>query len=204
MTERLSLSELARWQQSAAGFSPRPAAPTMAAGQPVHFSPDRPAAAPAGSPFPDPEADPLRAAWADGHRAGLAEGDATDMGEMAARVAGEIERIGRAADDGLAERLILTVVALARQLLADAPFDEGALARRVELALARLGDTPPLTCRCHPDAEAAARALLPDGVAIHVDPALAPNALTLDTATGGLADGPEEWAEALRAALAEC
>lgn len=203
MPDRLSLSDLGRLQESGDGFSPGRATSAPEPVRPVHFAPGRPAPVAAASPFPDPDADPLRAAWAEGHAAGRTQGADADTRRCAADLAARLDRLGRA-DEGLAERLRATVVALARQLLAEAPLDEAALDRRIARALACLGATPPILCRCHPDAARAVRALLPDTVAVVVDAGLAPNEVALSTETGGLRDGPEEWGADLARALAEC
>lgn len=204
MPDRLSLLDFGRLQESVDGFSPRRTSAPPDTVRPVHFAPGQPAPAATGSLFPDPDADPLRAAWAEGHAAGLAHGVDVDARRCAASLAVQLDRLGQVKEEGLAERLRSTVVTLARQLLAEAPFDEASLKRRIARALACLGEAAPVRCRCHPDAERAARALLPGTVTIVVDAGLAANELALSTATGGLTDGPEEWAAALARALAEC
>ena len=200
MSDRLSLSDLARLQELGDGFAPHvPHSPA----RPIHFSPEGGGAGSSDRLFPDPDGDPLRDAWADGHAAGLAQGADVAVTRCAADLAEQLRALAVGREEGLAERLHVTVVALARQLLAEAPFDEAALERRIARALALLGDTPPLRCRCHPDAVATARSLLP-GVMVEPDPSLAPNEVRLATEAGGLADGPEEWAAALTDALARC
>ena len=207
MSDRLSLSDLGRLPAAGAGFRARPleaTAPTPRGASdaaPVHFAPGRPAGAAPTAGIPDPQDDPLRAAWSDGFAAGRA---VTPDQDVLHALSTQFARLGARVDAALADRLRETVLALCRQLLSDAAFDPAELERRVAVALDRLGEVAAVACRCHPDAAETARALLPDGVRIAADAALAPNAFVLDTAHGGVSDGPEEWGRALAAALAEC
>lgn len=211
MSERLSLSDLAEIQTSGGAFSERAVrssgtpGPTHH-GAPVHFAPAHPGERMGNeaSVFPDPDGDPLRAAWSEGYQAGLAEPGSHHMPFQTEAIAEQIAGLREGIDARLAHQLQVAVVALARQLLTDAPFDESSLQRRIGVALEMLGPAPGLTCRCHPDALDSARSMLPADVAVRADLALAPNGFELDHDTGGVAEGPEEWARALSQALARC
>lgn len=202
MSDRLSLSDLAQIQSGGHGFAQRSARPVPVAVEPVHFTPAHDRAGGEAAAFPDPDGDPLRAAWAEGFEAGRAESAGGVLCPDA--IAEQIAGLGREVDAQTAERLERAVVALARQLLTDAPFDQASLRRRMAAALAMLSPAVPLTGRCHPDAVKDARALLPAEVDVRADPSLAPNAFVLQSLDGGVADGPDEWGRALALALARC
>lgn len=155
--------------------------------------------------------DPIGAAWADGHAAGLAEARtaAQEQAQQDAAARHKIELALARLDSDLAEqlriRLLTTVEALCEAAIAPLALDHAALATRVERAaamLARADDTRLL--RLHPADLALLEGRLPDDLAVAADAALERGALRMETASGGVEDGPAQWRRALAEALGPC
>lgn len=166
---------------------------------------DRPAAPEHDAP------DPLAMAYAEGHAAGLAEARAEAEAEAIAADAAR-ERLSFSfarLDAELAEQLRLklhqTVIALSEATLQPLALDAGALARRVERAVAmfvRADDERVI--RLHPDDAALVAATLPPDWQFIPDPTLERGALRIETASGGVEDGPAQWHAAITEALRLC
>ncbi|MFM5954952.1 MAG: FliH/SctL family protein [Novosphingobium sp.] len=165
----------------------------------------------AAPPEPATPDDPLARAWDDGHAAGFAEAQA------AAAAAAEAERAARgrielalARLDGeqaelLRQKLLLTVQALCEASLAPLALDREALAARIGRAaamLARAEDDKLL--RIHPDDLKLVASDLPEGLEVQEDPTLERGALRIETASGGVEDGPAHWRRAITKALGQC
>lgn len=200
-------------------FTPMPFA---ALGEPAGFRSDLrfvaapEAAAPAPPPEPDPEplaepVDPLALAHAEGFAQGLAqarvEAEARAREEAAAHeaLALSFARIDRALEEELRLRLRDTVAALCESALAPLALDEATLARRVDRAvsmLARADDDRVI--RLHPDDLALVAHGLRDEWHVQPDPALERGAIRVETANGGVEDGPAQWRRAIAEALHQC
>lgn len=162
-------------------------------------------------PLPD-EPDDLHArGWDAGYAAGCAEtqraADAAATEQAAAR--GRIEltlaRLDAQQQELLRQRLFAAIEVLCEASLAPLQLDRGALAARIERAagmLARADDERVL--RLNPADIALVGDLLPDGLELRADPALERGALRLETANGGVEDGPAHWRRAITEALSQC
>ena len=176
------------------------------------FAPDPRFMAALATPLLPPATfDPLAAAWDEGHAAGWAAGqaDAAAAEELAASARETIElallRLDRDLAEQLRQKLSATVQALCEASLAPLALDPAALAARVERAaamLARADDERVL--RLHPDDLALIADRLPEDLALLADAALERGSLRLETANGGVEDGPAHWARAITAAVAQC
>ena len=156
-------------------------------------------------------ADPLAAAWAEGYAEGtaFAEDQALALAEQRAAALGRIElafaRLDTAQEETLRQRLHETVTALCEAAIVPLALDPGALASRVARAaamLARADDARVL--RLHPDDLALVASRLPEGLAVEPDPALERGSLRMETASGGIEDGPDQWRRAIAEALSQC
>lgn len=155
--------------------------------------------------------DPLALAWAEGHAAGVAEtrssADANAQAEAQARNALSLSFARLDADlaERLRQKLHETVVALCEETLRPLAVDRPALARRVETAVAMFARADDeRVIRLNPaDLELMAD-YLPKDWNFQADPALVPGALRVETASGGVEDGPEQWREAIIEALRLC
>lgn len=163
-------------------------------------------------PPPVPLADdPLAAAYAEGLAAGQAaaraEAEAAALADAAARTRIELAlgRLNGEWREQLHQRLLATVTALCEATLAPLALDQAALVRRVEVAaamLTRADDDRVL--RLHPDDLALIAKNLPQDFEIIPDPSLERGALRIETAAGGVEDGPAHWHRAIAEALARC
>lgn len=152
--------------------------------------------------------DHVDGAYADGYAKGFAEGSAEADARAAADAAarGRIElSLGRLAD---AEQLMLetrlreTVLALCEQTLAPLAIDPEALTGRIGKALALMRRTADeRLLRLHPaDADLLA-GRLPEELRIELDPTLERGELRVESADGGVEDGPGQWRRTLAEAL---
>lgn len=161
---------------------------------------------------PPPDfADPVAAAWQKGYDEALAsarldaeraagERDAT-VRQLELRL-GTIEAETEAA---LAEKLRLTVLALCARAIAPLAVDEKALLRRISQALELLRRTSDdCTLVLHPDDLALLRLKLPEAVRTLPDPSLERGGLRLETASGGIEDGPAQWRRLIEEAFDRC
>ena len=202
-----------------AGFDDVANGPRHAAGQQAptgSFTPDprfassepapRPRApfADAGEPAPDPLDVAHARGFVEGHAAGRAEAgaEAARMGDAAARLTLAFTRLDAGMAEQLRQRLVETVAALCEATLAPLALDRTLLASRVSRAVGmftRADDERVI--RLNPDDLEALRAALPADWTFLPDPALAPGALRVETASGGAEDGPAQWRRAIAQAL---
>lgn len=160
----------------------------------------------------EPEApDPLALAWAEGHAAGMAEAQARAEAEaMVAEAARQhfsfsFAKLDAELAEDLRRKLHETVVALSEAALAPLALDAGALARRVEAAVGmfvRADDERVI--RLHPDDLTLVAAKLPPDWQFVPDAALERGGLRVETASGGIEDGPQQWRDAIAEALRLC
>ena len=155
-----------------------------------------------------PAADPVELARAEAYEQGLAyaraeaQAEAQAAEEARARFALGFERLNAELCEQLAQRLTETVIALCEATLAPLALDRKALAGRVERAagmFARADDERVIRMNLEDIKRVAP--LLPPEWKFHPDPALAPGELRVETATGGVEDGPSHWARAIREAI---
>lgn len=183
----------------------------LARGAGVFRSDPRFALHPAAKPVEPQAEDPLAIAYTEGFAAGvdqaLAEAQALALAEAEARsgLALSLSRLDVAMAETLRQRLEETVIALCEATLAPLALDRDALAARIERAVAmftRADDERVI--RLNPDDAAL---LAPDMAAdwtLSPDPSLERGALRIETASGGLEDGPEQWRRAIVEALRAC
>ena len=165
-------------------------------------------------PAPAPEAEPdepLAVAWAEGYLAGTGQAQAEAaqqaQAEAAARDAMSLSftRLGREMEELLRQRLRDTIAALCETALAPLALDEAALMRRIERAVtmfARADDERVI--RLHPEDLALVTAEFRDDWHVVPDPALERGALRVESASGGVEDGPAQWRMELAEALQQC
>lgn len=162
-------------------------------------------------PAPEDPADPLTLAWDEGYLAGLTE--ARTQAEMAAtetaaaldRVELSLGQLDAQMQEQLRSRLLATVTALCEASLVPLTLDQAALLRRVEKAcamLARADDDKVL--RLHPEDLKLIANKLPQSLAVKEDNSLERGSLRIETASGGVEDGPATWRQAIAEALAQC
>ncbi len=158
-----------------------------------------------------PEEDPAARAFDEGFAAGIAEAQAlaAEQARIEAEARAALELSFAQLDAELAEELALrlreTVAALCEAAIAPLALDEQALVRRVERAVAmfqRAEDER--TIRLHPDDIALVSDRFAADWNVIPDPSLDRGALRVETATGGVEDGPEQWRRAIAEALHQC
>lgn len=154
------------------------------------------------------EHDPAEAAYAEGYARGFddaaaqAKADAVERDAARGKIETAFERLAESEGLRLEERLRETVLALCEQALAPLAMDPDALADRVAKALALLRRTEDeRVLRLHPDDLALLAGRLSDGIKVEPDPTLGRGELRVETAEGGLEDGPEHWRRVLSEAL---
>ena len=165
---------------------------------------------------PEPEADGIpddpvalahAAGYAQGQADARAEAEHAQAADAAARdgLALAFARLDRQLEEDLRLRLRDTVAALCEAALAPLALDEAALVRRIERAasmLARADDDKVL--RLHPDD----LQLIGPGLAaewrVEPDATLERGAVRVETASGGVEDGPAQWRRAIAEALHQC
>ena len=164
----------------------------------------------AAASLPDPAAQQA-SVWAQGHAAGRAEAEAETAALMAqrdtatARIRLTLARLDAEQEELLRERLYAAIETLCEATLAPHQLDREAMLARVGRAaamLARADDERIL--RLHPDDLALIADALPEGLETRPDLALERGALRLETANGGVEDGPAHWRRAIAEALARC
>lgn len=159
----------------------------------------------------EPAVDPVEAAFAEGYAQGHEEARAAAQAEAAladagrARIETALARFDGAALHQFEERLQATVLALCEAAVAPAAIDPENLARRVAAAaamFARAADSRVI--RLHPEDLALVHARLPEDWHCEPDPTLERGGLRVETAAGGVEDGPAQWRAALEEALRAC
>ena len=185
--------------------------PLAALAASVGFAPD-PRFAGSAQLDREPVADDLRArAWEEGYGAGCAETQqaadaaAAELAAGRSRLELTLARLDAEQEELLRKRLFAAIEALCEASLAPLQLDRAALAARVERAaamLARADDERIL--RLHPADLELVGDMLPEGLEVRADAALERGALRLETANGGVEDGPAHWRRAIAEALEQC
>ena len=159
----------------------------------------------------DPLVDPLE----EGFARGLAEGEELageayrgQLAEVQERFAGVERGLAELAiqeGDVLRARLTEMVAALCEDTLRPLALDRDALVARVERAAAMLTRAQDQrVVRLHPDDCELLRPVVGDRLVLEPDASLVRGALRIETEDGGIEDGPEIWARAIREALGLC
>lgn len=155
--------------------------------------------------------DPVAVAFAEGYATGAAEAQARAAERAAADAAAReglalsIMRLDAELAEQLRQRLRDTVAALCEATIAPLALDENALFERIERALAmfvRADDERVL--RLHPDDIALLSGRFAADWQVVPDRALERGSLRVETASGGVEDGPEMWRRAIAEALHQC
>jgi flagellar assembly protein FliH len=163
---------------------------------------ERPAAP--DTPAPDPVAAAHARGYAEGAEAGAnivrAEAAAADAARH--RIETALMRMDTAETAAFVDRLKDTVLALCHTVLADAAPVPEALVRRVHTAAAMFNRaSDDRIIRLHPEDLALIHARLPEHWHCEPDPALERGTVRVETAGGGVEDGPAQWRAALDEAL---
>lgn len=146
-------------------------------------------------------------AWDQGFRAGLAQTHAEVANDAAATARLEQAFVALLDSEAAAqaEKLRETVIALTGSVFEAAAIDHDLLYRRIDAALALLRrSTDERVLRLNPDDLALVAERLPAGLEARSDASLERGALRLETAAGGVEDGPAHWREAIAAAVRAC
>jgi flagellar assembly protein FliH len=158
-----------------------------------------------------PVVDPLEEAFAQGRAEGFAEAmalaEARELETEAARARIELAfaRLDEHSAAELRERLRVTVLALCEEAVAPLAVDPVGLALRIERAISVLQrKQDECVLRLHPDDFALVHDRLPTSLATEPDPAMERGALRIETADGGVEDGPTRWRAILAEAFGEC
>jgi len=188
--------------------------PLLSLGTPRGFAADRRfaslvtcAGAEAPAPQPDPIAEAFARGRAEGHAEALALAEARAAEAEAARQRIELAftRLDEQSAAELRERLRVTVLALCEEAVAPLAVNARGLAKRIERAVAMLQrKQDECVVRLHPRDLALVQKRLPEGFPLEADASLERGALRIETADGGIEDGPSQWRAILAEALREC
>ena len=190
--------------------------PLMQAGKPAGFARDARFAALFGEPSgrqaeAAPKPDPVTEAYERGYRDGAAmaaeEAERLEREREAARM--EIElAFGRLDEEDaalLCDRLRQTVLALCESSVLPLAIDPDGLSARIQRAVSMLQRAQDeRVVRLHPDDLELVRNRLPAALQLEPDPSVERGGLRIDTADGGVEDGPGHWRRYLAEAFREC
>ncbi len=142
----------------------------------------------------------------EGRAAAMADAEAHAAREAAARtrLGDALVRIGREDMERLTQRLRDIALAVCADTLAPLALDAKALNRRIAACLALLGHTEERVLHLHPDDIGFLDDEWREGLTITPDPALERGAIRVETAEGGVEDGPASWRKAIADALQSC
>ncbi len=152
------------------------------------------------------ENDAFARGFEEGRAAAMADAEAHAAREDAARarLGSALARVGSEDMERLSERLRDIALAVCTKTLAPLALDAAALNRRIAACLALLGQAEERVLYLHPDDIAFLDDDLGRDLAVTADPALERGAIRVETADGGIEDGPARWREAIAEALQSC
>lgn len=160
---------------------------------------------------PDGQGDPLADAYQRGYADGAAhaEARAIEAERERDRCRAAIELAFARFDEGsaadLRERLRQTVMALCEEAIMPHALDVDGLAVRIERATAMLHRAQDeRRVLVHPDDLPLVSGRLPADLKIEADPSIERGGLRIETADGGIEDGPAQWRRILAEAFREC
>ncbi|MCJ2184831.1 flagellar assembly protein FliH [Novosphingobium sp. 1949] len=160
---------------------------------------------------PEEESDPLSEAFTQGFTAGFEQAQqaaaqrqaADDTAREALMLA--LTRLDAELEEQLRLRLRETVAALCESAIAPLALDTDALVRRIEKAVAMLARADDeRVIRLHPEDMALVSPRLAEQWTVQPDPKLTRGTIRVETASGGVEDGPATWRQAIAEALHEC
>lgn len=158
-----------------------------------------------------PAVDPLAEAFEQGFNEGLAAAQAELALQQAEREAAreQIElvlyRMDQQGAQEMAERLRQTVLALCEQAVLPLAVEPAGLAARIARAVAMLQRAQDeKRVLLHPEDLALVASRLPADLLVEADPSVERGGLRIETADGGVEDGPSQWRRILAEAFHEC
>lgn len=142
----------------------------------------------------------------EGRAAAMADAEAHAGREAAgrSRLGDALVRIGREDEERLSQRLRDIALAVCADTLAPLALDAKALNPRIAACLALLGRAEERVLHLHPDDLEFLDDDMRQGLTVRPDPALERGAIRVETAEGGVEDGPESWRKAIAEALQSC
>lgn len=159
----------------------------------------------------EPEADPLGEAFTQGFAAGFEQADtaarlrADEANKARDALALSLARLDAELSEQLRLRLRDTVAALCESAIAPLVLDQDALVRRIEAAVAMLAraDDERVICLHPEDVELVSPRLVAQWT-VRPDAKLERGTIRIETANGGVEDGPATWRQAIAEALHDC
>ena len=158
-----------------------------------------------------PMDDPVSRAFTEGYVKGAEEtllqarAAATEEAAARGRIESAFDRLGEAETLRLEERLRETVLALCENAMAPMAVDPESLTGRIRKALALLRRAEDdRILKLHPDDLGLVAERLPDGLRSEPHPSLERGSLRVETAEGGVEDGPDQWRGTIAEALRLC
>ncbi len=155
----------------------------------------------------DPVADAYQRGLADGTAQAEARAAEAERERERCRAAIELAfaRFDESSAAELRERLRQTVLALCEEAIMPHAIDVDGLVTRIERATAMLHRAQDeRRVLLHPDDLALVRDRLPAGLVVEADASIERGALRIETADGGIEDGPAQWRRILAEAFREC
>jgi len=159
-----------------------------------------PAPAAPAMPEPDPVAEAYERGYAEGAAHAAHDARLAEQEREAAREAIELAFARLNADDAtqLSERLRQTVLALCESAVLPLALDTEGLRLRVERAVGMLQRSQDeRVVRLHPEDLVLIGARLPASLTVEADASVERGGLRIETADGGIEDGPSHWRRAL-------
>ena len=152
------------------------------------------------------ESDAFARGFEEGRKSAMAEAEENAAREDAARerLGAQLLTIGSEDEQRLSQRLRDIALALCSETLAPIALDEAALNRRIAACLAMLREAEERVVHLHPDDIDFIDPELAETLTIRADPALERGEVRVESADGGVEDGPSTWRKAIAEALKPC